>query len=84
MLARLKDAPNECLAGASPYLKLFGTVAGGHYLTRAALSASGEEGPKVLARFFAENFAGPAKGLVSAAIAGESALMERADSLLEA
>ena len=84
MLARLKEAPNECLAGASPYLKLFGTVAGGHYLTRAALSASGEEGPKVLARFFAENFAGPAKGLVSAAIAGESALMDRADSLLEA
>ncbi|GAK46118.1 acyl-CoA dehydrogenase domain-containing protein [Tepidicaulis marinus] len=84
MLARLKDAPNDCLAGASPYLKLFGTVAGGHYLTRAALLASGEEGPKVLARFFAENFAGPAKGLVSAAIAGESALMDRADSLLEA
>ena len=29
MLDALKSAPDDCLAGASPYLRLFGTVAGG-------------------------------------------------------
>jgi len=82
MLSRLKISANDCLAGAAPYLKLFGTVAGTHYLARAALG-SGEEGRKVLARFFAENLLAPSQGLVSAATAGEETLMSRADSLLQ-
>lgn len=34
-----QDDPNDMLAGAAPYLRMFGTVAGGYYLARLALGA---------------------------------------------
>ncbi|MFZ2469330.1 MAG: acyl-CoA dehydrogenase, partial [Parvibaculum sedimenti] len=49
MLARLKSATDDCLAGASPYLRLFGTVAGGHFLALGALVAAKAEGDAFLA-----------------------------------
>jgi len=51
-VATLRDAtewllacgdPNDRLAGATPYLKMFGIVAGGYYLARLALAAAPEE-----------------------------------------
>jgi alkylation response protein AidB-like acyl-CoA dehydrogenase len=84
MLANLKSAPDDCLAGASPYLRLFGTVAGGHFLARAALaalkrSAAGEGNPFpeariASARFYAEHQLPAAQGLLGPATSGAAAL----------
>ncbi|MGI9401223.1 MAG: acyl-CoA dehydrogenase [Rhizobiaceae bacterium] len=43
----------EALAGATPYLRMFGLAAGGAYLAKAGLANSSKAS---LARFFAENF----------------------------
>ncbi len=59
----LQKNPDAALAGAAPYLRLFGLAAGGIYLARGALAAarngaSGGAGqPIAIARFFAENLA---------------------------
>jgi len=37
------EDPNDRLAGATPYLDMFGTVAGGAYLARLAIAAAAEE-----------------------------------------
>ena len=58
LLERVTSAPNDALAGATPYLRLFGSTVGGCYLANEALAArkSGEgERYVTLARFFAEN-----------------------------
>jgi len=62
LLERLAAAPNDALAGATPYLRLFGSTLGGCVLAGEALAARdlGEEAgdPQryiTLARFFAEN-----------------------------
>ena len=62
LLDRLGTAPNDALAGATPYLRLFGATLGGCVLAGEALAARdageafGEAGRYVtLARFFAEN-----------------------------
>src|SRR5256886_5181011 len=59
---RVTSAPNDALAGATPYLQLFGSALGGCWLAGEALAArtSGEAGGDPqryvpLARFFAEN-----------------------------
>jgi len=65
------------LAGATPYLRLFGNAAGGCMLAEQALaSLRGGDGASriVLARFFAENIAVQASGL-------ERAVTEGADSI---
>jgi len=73
MLANLKSALNDCLAGATPYLRLFGTVAGGHFLARAALArADGETARIRLARYYADQIMPAALGLVGPATAGAS------------
>ena len=61
------NAQEEALAGATPYLRLFGIAQGAAALAQAAL-ASEESDPRregriVLARFFAENIASAAQGL---------------------
>ena len=55
-LAELTKAGNgdTALAGATPYLRLFGLAAGGAYLARAAVSG-GEDERIALCRFAAEN-----------------------------
>src|ERR1700723_3519380 len=60
LLERVTSAPNEALAGATPYLRLFGSTLGGCVLANEALAArnAGEADPQryvTLARYFAEN-----------------------------
>jgi acyl-CoA dehydrogenase len=60
LLERMASAPNDALAGATPYLRLFGSTLGGCMLAGEALAAkgNGEADPQryvALARFFAEN-----------------------------
>src|SRR5579872_3733843 len=59
LLERVTSAPNEALAGTTPYLRLFGATLGGCMLAGEALAAknSGQADPQryvTLARFFAE------------------------------
>ena len=77
----LRSNPEGALAGAAPYLRLFGLAAGGIYLARGALAAarSGAAGvqaqPIAVARFFAENLATAAPGLKETVVTGaDSAL----------
>jgi alkylation response protein AidB-like acyl-CoA dehydrogenase len=73
-----KDA-DAALAGASPYLRLFGITTGGCYLAQQALAAIrlGEAAqPRLaLARFFAENFAVQASGLERTVVEGAPGLI---------
>ena len=60
LLERVTSAPNEALAGATPYLRLFGATLGGCMLANEALAARAvsEADPRrytTLARYFAEN-----------------------------
>jgi alkylation response protein AidB-like acyl-CoA dehydrogenase len=82
LLAR--ENPNDALSGATPYLRLFGTVAGGYYLARQALAAHAEladggDGPWLAAkiataRFYCEQLLPQAFGLVPAITAHADAL----------
>ncbi|MBX3496214.1 MAG: acyl-CoA dehydrogenase [Parvibaculum sp.] len=73
MLDRVKSSPNDSLAGASPYLRLFGTVAGGHYLARAALK-SADSARLALAGFYAANILPGVHGLLGPATSGAESL----------
>ena len=58
LLERVTSAPNDALAGATPYLRLFGSTLGGCLLAGEALAARADgDGERyvALARFFAEN-----------------------------
>jgi alkylation response protein AidB-like acyl-CoA dehydrogenase len=73
-----KDA-NTALAGATPYLRLFGLATGGCYLTQQALAALrlGEDAQArvALARFFAENIAVSAGALERTVVEGGPGLL---------
>jgi 3-(methylsulfanyl)propanoyl-CoA dehydrogenase len=73
-----QKSSDAALAGATPYLKLFGHTAGGCMLAEQALVALRENGDgagrTALARFFAENIAVQAPGL-------ERSVTEGADSI---
>jgi alkylation response protein AidB-like acyl-CoA dehydrogenase len=73
-----KDA-DAALAGASPYLRLFGIATGGCYLAQQALAAIrlGEAATSrvALARFFAENLAVQAGGLERTVVEGAPGLI---------
>ena len=73
-----KDA-DAALAGASPYLRLFGITTGGCYLAQQALAAirlgEAAEPRLALARFFAENFAVQAGGLERTVVEGAPGLL---------
>jgi len=74
------NAPEQALAGASPYLRLFGLAQGGAALAEIALAASasisgGDADPAhpariALCRFFAENLMTAAQGLEESVITG--------------
>jgi acyl-CoA dehydrogenase len=75
LLGRIDKEPTSALAGATPYLRLFGNAAGGCMLADEALTAlriaNGNAGARVtVARFFAENVAMQASGLERAVIDG--------------
>jgi hypothetical protein len=60
LLERIAKAPNDALAGAAPYLRLFGSTLGGCMLANEALAVRDHDGGGdqqryvTLARFFAE------------------------------
>ena len=68
------------LAGATPYLKLFGLVAGGHYLARGVLAARDEAAyfrrKLTIAAFYAEQLLPQTKGLASVVKAGGDTLTD--------
>jgi alkylation response protein AidB-like acyl-CoA dehydrogenase len=79
LLGKLEKEPQAALAGATPYLRLFGNAAGGCMLASEALAAlrladSEQASRTAIARFFAENIAVQATGL-------ERAVTEGADSV---
>jgi alkylation response protein AidB-like acyl-CoA dehydrogenase len=70
--------PDAALAGATPYLRLFGLAAGGTYLAKAALASDGEgasAGAVTVARFFAENLATAAPALKESIVAGAEGVL---------
>ncbi len=79
-----RDEANDVLAGAAPFLRLFGTVAGGYYLAREALAArtllDGDGSDRWLhakiatARFYCEQLLPQSFGLVPAITAHAGAL----------
>ena len=82
-MGKLDKEPDQALAGATPYLRLFGHAAGGCALAEEALAAvrlgdgSAPTARVVMARFFAENVAVAGSGL-------ERAVTEGADSVVAA
>jgi len=88
LLERLNATPNDALAGATPYLRLFGSTLGGCVLAREALAArqtgTGGGDPAryvAVARFFAENITVQATSLERAVIDGAEAV-NAADAVL--
>jgi alkylation response protein AidB-like acyl-CoA dehydrogenase len=75
-----QKSSDAALAGATPYLRLFGNAAGGCMLAQEALASLRQgdgTGRTMLARFFAENLAVQAGGL-------ERSVTEGADSITDA
>ncbi|MGH6684110.1 MAG: acyl-CoA dehydrogenase, partial [Pseudolabrys sp.] len=76
-----QKSSDAALAGATPYLRMFGNAAGGCMLADQALAAQRETGDgagrTALARFFAENVAVQASGL-------ERSVTEGTDSITSA
>jgi acyl-CoA dehydrogenase len=70
----------QALAGATPYLRLFGLASGGHYLAKGALAAARSESGEgrnavALARFFAENISTAGPGLAATVTTGAEAIL---------
>jgi hypothetical protein len=87
------DDVNDALAGATPYLRLFGSVAGGYYMARQALAAQRRLGngdrnfmaAKVAtARFYCEQLLPQSFGLVPAVTSHAEVLFAVEPSLLGA
>ena len=80
LLQRLPNQPNDALAGATPYLRLFGSALGGCMLASEALAARNLEGLGdtqryvTLARFFAENVTVQANALEKTVTEGADAV----------
>jgi len=69
---------DAALAGATPYLRLFGNAAGGCMLAEEALASlrtADQGGRLALARFFAENIAVQANGLERTVTAGSDSVL---------
>jgi len=80
----LKSAPNDALAGATPYLRLFALAGGGAFLVDQALAAhaalgAGKDDPRHHARirdarFFVENLVTAAPGLEQTVLEGAASV----------
>ncbi|WP_026606231.1 acyl-CoA dehydrogenase [Methylocapsa acidiphila] len=91
MQKTLRARPEDALAGATPYLRLFAYALGGCALARGALAArrlssAGETDPALAgriatARFFAENIASGAGGLEFSVVHGAASVNAAADAL---
>ena len=79
--ATLAKNPDAAMAGAVPYLRLFGIAAGGVYLARGALAAArgtavgDPQAAIALARFFAKTQATAANGLKETVMNGADATL---------
>lgn len=84
----LVSNPDAALAGATPYLRLFGLAAGGSYLAKDALAAArkadGTGDAMMLARFFAANLLTAAPGLAQTVMTGADAVLDVAPDRLTA
>ena len=81
-------SPDRALAGATPYLRLFGVAAGGCLLANEALaatrwSAPQEDGSLALTRFFAENIVGDCGSLARTVMEGGDSLLDGAAALMD-
>lgn len=81
LLERLRSAPNEALAGATPYLRLLSLATGGCMLAREVLDGRADETLREralrrtpLARFLAENLVVQAPALEQTIIRGSGAI----------
>jgi acyl-CoA dehydrogenase len=79
---KLERDPDAALAGATPYLRLFGVTAGGCMLADEALAAqrladggADAQSRVALTRFFAENIATAAGGLATSVTDGAAAIV---------
>ncbi len=86
MIATMKSARETALSGATNYLRLAGDVAGGHYLTRAALaehSTGGADAARslALAGFFAEDTLSRAPSSIAGITKAAEVLREAGDIL---
>jgi acyl-CoA dehydrogenase len=85
LLDRVSSAPNDALAAATPYLRLFGSTLGGCMLAGEALAAGDVAGDPqryvTLARFFAENISVQAGALEKTVIDSAEAV-NAADAVL--
>ncbi|TCD13442.1 acyl-CoA dehydrogenase [Oricola cellulosilytica] len=72
----------SALAGATPYLRLFGLTAGGVYLAKSALAESSTDDRATMCRFFAENLVGETASLRDTVENGAASLGEAAQSLV--
>jgi acyl-CoA dehydrogenase len=82
LLGALSSSPDAALAGATSYLRLFGTTAGGCMLAAEALAASRDAngaadkpGRIAIARFFAENVAIQAPALAEVVTEGAGSVL---------
>ena len=81
MLVTLENGGTEqVLAGATPYLRLFGLAAGGCYLAKAGLADEGSERAS-LARYYAENLLAECKALAKTVMEGSDSLLDARDLL---
>src|SRR5262249_8545181 len=91
--ALVRNATEEALAGATPYLRLFATAQGGALLGACALAAhraasAGDNDPAnagrvQLARFFADNIAPSTAGLADMVVGGAASLEEARRMLVD-
>lgn len=93
LLESQKEAPQDVLGGATPFLRLMGSLAGGYFLARGASAARAElaagagdeaflKAKIVTARFYGDNILMPAKGLESAIKSGSDNLFALAPEVL--
>jgi hypothetical protein len=70
--------PNDALAAATPYLRMFGIVAGGWVMGRQAIAARrlGDDARLATARFYLQELVPQAKGLLASVTAGQEILFE--------
>ncbi len=74
LAATMSSKPDDALAGATPYLELFGLACGGTALAEKALADASDAGRVTVARFFAEQIAVRAPALASAVTDGAEAV----------
>jgi hypothetical protein len=86
LLEKISSAPNDALAGATPYLRLLSAATGGCMLAREALGARGEDTDHDraarrigLTRFFAENVVVQSSALERNVIDGAEAINTATD-----